>query len=76
VDGEKPYNMTKLELENIISQKSNLKNLPNTVLVDFLDKLSSEFETTKENLIKLTYHIDNIEELYNLTLKEYQQRTK
>jgi hypothetical protein len=68
--------MTKLELENIISQKGNLKNLPNTVLVDFLDKLSLDFEETKEKLIKLTFHLDNIEELYNITLKEYQERIK
>jgi hypothetical protein len=66
--------MTKLELENIISQINNLKNSPNSVIINNLDLLSSEFETTKNNIIQLTYHLDKIEELYNKTLKEYQSR--
>ena len=66
--------MTKLELENIVSQKSNLKNLPNTVLVNFLQKLSDEFEVTKQDIINKTHHLDKIEDLYNITLKEYQLR--
>jgi hypothetical protein len=66
--------MTKLELENIISQKGNLKNLPNNLLVEFLDKLTTDFETTKETIIGLTYHIDKVEEIYNIILKEYQTR--
>ena len=67
-------NMTKLELENIVSQKSNLKNLPNTVLVNFLQKLNEEFEVTKQDIINKTLHLDKIEDLYNITLKEYQLR--
>jgi hypothetical protein len=67
-------NMTKIELENILSQKNNLKNLPNNLLVEFLDKLSSDFESTKETIISLTYHIDKVEEIYNFVLKEYQTR--
>ena len=66
--------MTKLELENIVSQKSNLKNLPNTVLVNFLQKLNYEFEVTKQYIINKTHHLDKIEDLYNITLKEYQLR--
>ena len=66
--------MTKLELENIVSQKSNLKNLPNTVLVNFLQKLSDEFEITKNEIIDKTHHLDKVEELYNNILKEYQLR--
>ena len=66
--------MTKIELENILSQKNNLKNLPNNLLVEFLDKLSSDFESTKETIISLTYHIDKVEEIYNFVLKEYQTR--
>jgi len=66
--------MTKLELENIVSQMTNLKNLPNTLIIDSLDKLTEEFEVTKQTLINLTLHLDKIEELYNITLKEYQNR--
>ena len=66
--------MTKIELENITSQISNLKNSPNSVIINNLDLLSNEFEVTKNSIIRLTYHLDKIEELYNKTLKEYQSR--
>lgn len=66
--------MTKLEYENIVSQMTNLKNLPNNVIENFLEQLNVEFETTKNNIISLTYHLDKMEELYNITLKEYQNR--
>ena len=66
--------MTKLELENIVSQKTNLKNLPNTILMSFLQKLTDEFETTKNDIISKTHHLDKVEELYNNILKEYQLR--
>ena len=66
--------MTKQELENIIIEQQNLKNLPNTKLVEFMDKLSVEFEITKQNIINTTIYLDKLEELYNNTLKEYQTR--
>jgi len=66
--------MIKQELENIIIEQQNLKNLPNTKLVEFMDKLSVEFEITKQNIINTTIYLDKLEELYNNTLKEYQTR--
>ena len=66
--------MTKIELENIISQINNLKNCPNSLIMNNLDLLSNEFEVTKNNIIQLTYHLDKIEELYDKTLNEYQSR--
>jgi hypothetical protein len=66
--------MTKLELDTIESQKTNLKNLPNTVLVSFLENLNNGFESTKQDIINKTLHLDKIEELYNIVLKEYQTR--
>ena len=51
-----------------------MKNLPNTVLVNFLQKLSDEFEITKQDIINKTHHLDKVEDLYNTTLKEYQLR--
>ena len=66
--------MTKLELNTIESQKTNLKNLPNTVLVSFLENLNIGFESTKQDIISKTLHLDKIEELYNIVLKEYQIR--
>lgn len=66
--------MTKLEFETILSQKNNLQNLPNTVLESYLSRISEDFESTKQNLMKMTYHLDNLEDLYNTILKVYQTR--
>ena len=68
--------MRKEEFENIIKEQSNLKNLPNQKLVEFMDLLSSDFEGTKQNIINSTLYLDKVEELYNNTLKVYQERTK
>ena len=73
---ENIFNMKKEEFENIITEQSNLKNLPNQKLVEFMDLLSSDFEGTKQNIINSTLYLDKIEELYNNTLKVYQERTK
>jgi hypothetical protein len=66
--------MLKEEFENIIKEQSNLKNLPNTTLVNFMDLLTNDFETTKDNIIKQTIYLDKLEELYNNILKTYQER--
>jgi flagellar motor switch protein FliG len=66
--------MKKEEFENIIKEQSNLKNLPNQKLVEFMDLLSSDFESTKESIINSTRYLDKVEELYNNTLKVYQER--
>ena len=68
--------MKKEELENIISEQKNLKNLPNSKLIEYMDKLTSDFELLKKNIIESTYFLDKLEELYNNILKEYQDRTK
>jgi hypothetical protein len=67
--------MTKEEFEKIVKEQSDLKNLPNNRLVEIMDTLSLEFESTKTNLINLTLQLDTIEGLYNKTLNEYQTRT-
>ena len=68
--------MKKEELETIIKEQTNLKDLPNQKLIEYMDLLSSDFELTKENIIKSTMYLDKIEELYNNTLKVYQERIK
>jgi hypothetical protein len=62
------------QFEEIIGEISNLKDLPNTKLVEYMDLLSSDFETTKEIIIKNTIYLDKIEEIYNRVLKIYQER--
>ena len=41
-----------------------------------MDLLSSDFEGTKQSIINSTLYLDKVEELYNNTLKVYQERTK
>ena len=66
--------MKQEDFEKILSEQSNLKNLPNTTLSSYMDLLSSDFETVKDNIIKQTIYLDKIEELYNNILKVYQER--
>ena len=66
--------MKKEELENIINEQKNLKNLSNNSLVEFMDLLSSDFEVTKNNIIHQTFYLDKIEGLYNNILKIYEER--
>ena len=51
------------------------KNSTNKDLIFAMDYIKEDFETTKNSLIKLTYHLDKLENSYNLLLKEYQDRT-
>jgi hypothetical protein len=39
-----------------------------------MEKLTSEFDFTKENIINSTIYLDKVEELYNNILKEYESR--
>lgn len=66
--------MTNEEFQNIINEQKNLKDLPNTKLVEFMDLLSLDFESTKQSIINSTIYLDKIEELYNNVLTSYQER--
>jgi len=68
-------NMTQEQLIKIIEEQKDLKNLPNSNLIQMMDLLSLEFEDVKKNLISMTFHLDKVEELYNNSLKEFQNRT-
>lgn len=66
--------MTKEELQEIIDSQKDLKNIPNSVLINYMDSLTTDFDDTKEKIINLTYYLDKVEELYNNILSEYQKR--
>lgn len=68
--------MTQEELNNITKLQSELKDLSNSKLVEIMDSLTTEFDSTKENLIRLTFYLDTLENLYDKTLKEYETRVK
>ena len=40
-----------------------------------MDLLSTDFDFTKDSIIKSTIYLDKIEELYNKVLKIYQERS-
>ena len=71
---ENRINMKKEELENIIKEQPNLKDLPNNKLIEMMDLLTKDFESTKESIINSTRYLDKLEELYNNTLKVFQER--
>jgi phage terminase Nu1 subunit (DNA packaging protein) len=62
------------QFKEILEIQTTLKDLPNTKLVEYLDLLSSDFDITKESIIKSTLYLDKVEELYNRILKVYQER--
>ena len=70
----KKYNMNKEEFESIIKDLGDIKNLPNSELIKIMDKLTTDFEITKNNIISLTIYLDKVEELYNKSLDEFQSR--
>lgn len=50
------------------------KDLPNKDLEYALNAIGLDFEETKELLVKLTHHLDSLEENYNNILTEYKNR--
>jgi hypothetical protein len=62
------------KFKEILDGQTSLKDLPNTKLVEYLDLLSYDFDSTKESIIKNTLYLDSVEELYNRVLKVYQDR--
>lgn len=50
------------------------KSSSNKDLKYALEFLSNDFEETKKMLIKLTYHLDGVEEIYDKILSEYNKR--
>ena len=66
--------MNKEESENIIELQKELKDQPNSKLIEVMERLTTEFDLTKESIINSTIYLDKVEELYNNVLKEYESR--
>jgi hypothetical protein len=72
---EKKYNnMDKIESTKVIEIIKDYKSRPNKDLILVLEFVKKDYELTKENLIKLTEHLDKLEITYNTILKEYESR--
>ena len=65
--------MDKSKLKEIIS---DVKSQTNKDLVESLDFLSNQHTVLKDELITKTYHLEQIQNSYNIILEEYKNRTK
>ncbi len=69
--------MTKKEqAEKTLRIVKDFKSHSNKDLQFAMDFIQEDFNFTKEQLIKLTEHLDKLELTYNTILKEYKTRTK
>lgn len=64
----------KINYEQVTEIISDIQNRSNKDLVQVMDYLGEDFEETKNLIVELTKHLDNIENLYNSVLKEYKKR--
>lgn len=62
--------------EEVLEIIKDFKNRPNKDLIKALDLLAQDFEYTKNELLKLSKHLDKVEHTYNTLLKEYDGRNK
>ncbi len=66
--------MDKVESSKIVEIIKEHKTRPNRDLVLALEFIKKDYELTKENLLKLSEHLDKLELSYNTILKEYESR--
>jgi len=73
---EKNYNMNnnKINSEEILKIISERKERPNNDLELAMKFIKTDFDYTKENLLKMSEHLDKLENTYNVLLKEYKSR--
>jgi hypothetical protein len=72
---EKRFNEKEvIESSRVLDIVANYKDKTNKDLEIALEFINVEFEKTKDNLLKLTDHLDKLELTYNTLLKEYKSR--
>jgi hypothetical protein len=65
-----------MEKERIVEISKDVINKSNKDLFDSLDELQIEYDKTKDLIINLTRHLENIELLYNKINNEIGKRVK
>ena len=65
----------KIKSIEILEIIKNYKEKSNKDLKIAMDFIQEDFNLSKESLIKLTHHLDKLENTYNLLHKEYTERT-
>jgi len=66
--------MDEKEIQKTKEIIKNYKTKSNADLVSAMDTINKDFEFTKETLLKLSEHLDKLENSYQLLLSEYQLR--
>lgn len=61
------------EILDIIREHKDRSNKDLQLAMDFIQE---DFNLTKESLVKLTHHLDKLENTYNILHKEYTGRNK
>ena len=74
---ENSFNLNEKKIKSgeillIIKEHKERSNKDLQMAMDFIQE---DFNYTKENVIKLTQHLDKLENTYNLLHKEYTSRT-
>lgn len=65
-----------MDVNKINEIVENSQNKSNNDLVLVRNELQDEFQKTKELIVELTRHMDNIENMYNIVNDEIGKRTK
>ena len=68
--------MTTEEFTKIVEICKELKSKSNVELTTAMNDLTKTFTDTKIKIIDLTHYLDNIEDMYNKILSEYNSRVK
>lgn len=64
----------KITAKEVLDIIANSKEVSNSQLKLAMDFVSLDFNNTKENVIKMTNHLDKLEVTYNKLLKEFKSR--
>jgi len=63
-----------METKEVLNILNDYKNSSNSDLTKVMDFLQTDFEKTKDLIIKLTRHLDVTEQSYNKVFEEYKKR--
>lgn len=63
-----------MEPKQVIEILSDYKNSSNKDLMEVMDFLQTDFQKTKDLIVKLTKHLDVTEQSYNKVFDEYKKR--
>ena len=65
----------KINIEQVNEIIQNIDSKSNSDLTKVMDFLRDDFDETKDMIIDLTKHLDNIEKMYDLIHNEFKRRT-